>query len=669
MGSDVFSHAPEPNAPSLQKVDYQYNIRGWLTHINNTKSLQNSEDPNDDLFAFAINYTATDQDYSGEVNPLYNGNTCTERSRSVAETLWRSGSDNVERSYGYTYDAMNRLTNAIYGKPNSSAPVSHNYNEWLSYDKNGNILKLGRNGISDSSSEIILIDNLDYHYESDHSNILIGVNDKSGNTAGFNKDYLTDFLQDVDYEYDDNGNLVADPVKNISSITYNHLNLPVKITFDGNSQKYIEYIYAATGEKLMKIVKHNDSLSNTRYIHGFQYYDNVLQFFHTPEGYVKNTPNDTGAPSFDYVYQYKDHLGNVRVNYAQDPQGSGLGILDESHYYPFGLQHTNYNSDITKIDRKEELNNEKGFDDTVIPFSPFENPGYKYKFGGKELQTEFGIEMYDFGARNYDPAIGRWMNIDPLAEKMRRHSPYNYAFNNPMFFIDPDGMAPFDHYKLLQNGEVEFVKPAEGPDVLFATDSEGNIDSSKSVEINDKTLLPQFAEKGRTVAGKETSFAIVGSDSVEDAANFFEFAVDNTSSTGGLGIEFGIDVFKTDGEVNIAVHTMHEGEVSHNFTKHYKDFGLGNMSNSDFLFSAHSHKGGAITPSGADIRIGGQGSYPNLSRFVYKPSTFRDPTILNQYTHFGRSLSPREISSQPNRSNALSGERTLSSQIRRYAKF
>ncbi|MBZ9731319.1 RHS repeat-associated core domain-containing protein [Salegentibacter sp. JZCK2] len=115
------------------------------------------------------------------------------------------------------------------------------------------------------------------------------------------------------------------------------------------------------------------------------------------------------------------HLGNIRLSYSDaDNNGSvnSSEILDEKNYYPFGGEHAGYNTAV------------KG---TYHP----------YGFGGKEENDELGLQWMDFGARNYDKWLGRWMNLDPLAEQMRRHSPYNYAFDNPIKFIDPDGMAPY----------------------------------------------------------------------------------------------------------------------------------------------------------------------------------------------------------------------------------
>ena len=66
----------------------------------------------------------------------------------------------------------------------------------------------------------------------------------------------------------------------------------------------------------------------------------------------------------------------------------------------------------------------------------------KFGFGGKELSEELGLNTMDFGARNYDASLGRWFNIDPLAEMMDNESPYNYGFNNPIYYMDSDGRSP-----------------------------------------------------------------------------------------------------------------------------------------------------------------------------------------------------------------------------------
>lgn len=415
-------------ALGLQKVDYSYNIRGWLKTINDVRDIESESD----LFAFKINYNELDS-FSQNDNsptPLFNGN--------IAATYWRTDSDNILRKYNYSYDNINRLLEANYSKPdNASTP--DNYLEQLTYDKNGNIQTIFRNGDmdTDGAQSVNTIDELVFTYDTTNKNLLKKVIDLAIAPQGFDEGQddsngITDPTND--YNYDLNGNMISDTNKGITSIIYNHLNLPTKIVFNNSEATKITYLYNAVGQKIKKTVTQGDVVS-TEYLSGFQYKDAVLQFFPHAEGYVKYTPasGKGSVAKYNYIYNYTDHLGNIRLSYAKDPSDGILKIIEENHYYPFGLKHSNYNSDQLILEKNEEEILK------FIPINPLLTATYKYKYNGKEYQDELGLNVYDYHFRMYDPAIGRMLQIDPHASDYGKMSPYSYAFNNPVLVIDPDG--------------------------------------------------------------------------------------------------------------------------------------------------------------------------------------------------------------------------------------
>ena len=185
------------------------------------------------------------------------------------------------------------------------------------------------------------------------------------------------------------------------------------------------YIYNALGVKLIKRVSTPQTQNETVYSNGFQYQDTKLQYFPTAEGYVSVLEG-----KINYVYNYTDHLGNVRLSYGLDPEVQGqLKILSENHYYPYGLKHSNYNA-IEYAYKENELG-------TYVILEPTDRQDYRYKYNGMEYQDELGLNLYDMDFRDYDPAIARWTGIDPVTH--HNMSPYMAFDGNPVFWADPSG--------------------------------------------------------------------------------------------------------------------------------------------------------------------------------------------------------------------------------------
>jgi RHS repeat-associated protein len=420
------------SSAGLQTVDYEYNVRGWLKSINDTNLTDSalSLDSND-VWGFKIKY----DDIADPNKQLFNGN--------ISQTLWASSTSNpapynpVSHTYTFTYDAMNRLTDAADNTTNYSVGS-------LAYDLNGNILALSRQGHTNSGATSFgVMDELVYTYND--GNQLVKVLDNGDDTYGF-KDVVD---QATEYTYDANGNMVTDANKGITSITYNHLNLPATIV---TSNGTISYVYDAVGTKLKKTAPS----AVTEYAGNYIYQNGTLQFMGQSEGYI--TPN--GMTGYDYVYQYKDHLGNIRLSYLDN--GGTLEIVEENNYYPFGLKHKGYNNP---------------------PISPLgNNVAQKWNYNGTELDET--SELYEMPLRRYDPAIVRWTSIDPVVHY--DYSGYQAYDNNPVFWSDPSG-ADSKH---------DFLKDNQGRDKfdsftgLYISPYERNPSSGQKIidKVASKTL-------------------------------------------------------------------------------------------------------------------------------------------------------------------------------------
>ncbi len=397
-------------------VHYTHNLRGWTTSINDNRS-----------FSQTIRYADQPISDDPDVKPRYNGTVC--------EITWSAGNgvDNplhtIDRTYSFEYYPDGALHYASYNDQIMEDRFSSAYD----YDLNGNITHVRRIGPIQYMSgypgmaRYEYIDQIDIEHK---GNQVINAYDSEYLTHTYETmEFVNTEIHPQEYLYDQNGNLIYDLNKGISKIEYTIFNKPRKITFaDGH---IIRHTYDASGKKLrttyfynhpavagtslsaesvasvdddpeinlMSTATETATLSTKDYVSDCVLTDGVVDHILTPVGYLKDGSHHAFV---------KDYLGNVRAVIREDGE-----IIETNHYYPFGALITD----------------------------PLEAGSKKqpYKFGGKELDRENRLDMYDFHARQYDPLLCRFNSIDPMTEKYPWLSPYVYAMNNPINAIDTDG--------------------------------------------------------------------------------------------------------------------------------------------------------------------------------------------------------------------------------------
>ncbi|MCG8309084.1 MAG: RHS repeat-associated core domain-containing protein, partial [Cytophagales bacterium] len=339
----------------LQSVDLTYNLKGWLTKVNNGNFDASESEAEQDLFGMGLYYNESVSGYSNTAR--HNG--------SISAMTWKTDNEK-EHLYGYDYNNLDQLASADYvAKTASTWTVdARAYDvENLTYDKNGNIKTLTR-WTRDGAGLRKKIDELTYgSYE---GNKLKQVQDAATASGGF-----TDGAGTADeFSYDGNGNLTADDNAGITSITYNHLDLPVQIDYGSGSK--VEFTYSAGGAKLQKKITAGGTVSTIDYAGATQYVDRGdgqgmnLAFVQTAEGRVMLEGEIRNE------YFLSDHLGNVRVVFtdpgspdvykatmesAYDAQEEAqFANLDATRYTGAVYNHTPPDGTVTSPDKSAMLN-------------------------------------------------------------------------------------------------------------------------------------------------------------------------------------------------------------------------------------------------------------------------------------------------------------------------
>ena len=424
-------------------ADYTYDSFGRLS----TKSLHGSA-ANKLTYAYNLRSWLTGITSTRFTQNLYyNTGVGTARyNGSISSMTWKSGNESTVRGYKFTYDGLDRMLNATYGE---TAGISTNANRFsenvTGYDKNGNIKGLQRYGQL-SSTAYGMIDNLTLTLNGNQLNRVDDAVAASTYNGGF--EFKNGANAADEYSYDANGNLTKDLNKGISGITYNFLNLPNVVTFSDGST--ITYTYGADGTKLRTVHKIGSTTTTTDYCGNVVYENGVQKLLLTEEGYV--TLSDS-----KYHYYLKDHQGNNRVVISQS------GTVEETnHYYPFGGAFASTSN--------------------VQP----------YKYNGKELDSKKGLNWYDYGARHYDAALGRFTTNDRFAEKYYSMSPYQYGANNPVNNIDVNGDTIVVNPN--PNGLIDNVKMFFGFDTKYQKDVKVDLQQLKKDDKGVANIITELED-------------------------------------------------------------------------------------------------------------------------------------------------------------------------------